>query len=775
VFWIDISSQSSAKADIIGVGKMLEMEVSTVEDGLILLSNINKPCLLILDNADDPNFDYHMYLPADIKGGVIMTSRVTQNKHHSTVGFEELTSLDKEDCRELLFKAAKIPKGRWQEHAEEADNVVRLLESHTLAVIQAGAYITNHHCNLADYPMIFNQQRNILMKYRPSQARSRYSDVYTTFEASAKVLSDDALQLLGILSVLHFGFVSIDIFASAWLGSQQALQVESKNEMEIGDISGWDVGLLIDSTDLCNKETGLDVFNEWHAHQLPTFIDVEAKEWNPFRLNESIIQLESLSLIKRVDQDGTSGLSMHPLAHTWAKDRQNAETMRQSWIAGGCMIALSVLEHITRERLGRQLTPHVQSFIDQKTKSKLTCGSQRNLLALLWSFSWMLVWIRDDSRLERTVREIFQELDLDPERPQHLSIPLYHLLAETHFYNGHMDMASDIISKVIEIRKRTLQNEGNLLSAMYIYGWALLENGQVEAAILQSKRLVEVARTTMSETHPFRLDIEHTMATMYRNNGHIKEAVELLESVVNIREKTLAETYPDRLSSQRELAGAYLISGHTSEAIELLESVVKIRKKTLAETHPGRLTSQHELAGAYLISGHTSEAIELLESVVKIRKKTLAETHPHRLASQHELARAYLKFGRTSEAVELLEGVVKIEGGTLQETHPNRLASQHELAGAYLKSGRSSEAVELLESVVKIKERTLQETHTERLISQQVLAYAYLQDGRVKEAVKLFRHIVPRYETVFEVSHRHRQVAESHLATALKELGSENA
>ena len=123
---------------------------------------------------------------------------------------------------------------------------------------------------------------------------------------------------------------------------------------------------------------------------------------------------------------------MHPLAHTWAKDRQNREEKKQSWVAAGSVIALSALASIVRERLERHIAPHVQSFIDQKIESDLTCDSQRNLLALLWSCCWMLIWMRDDSRLEKTVLELFRELNLDPERPERSSIPLYHLLAQTH-------------------------------------------------------------------------------------------------------------------------------------------------------------------------------------------------------------------------------------------------------------------------------------------------------------------------------------------------------
>jgi hypothetical protein len=40
---------------------------------------------LVLDNADDPNFDYHVYLPSGIQGSVIITSRVADCQQYSTI------------------------------------------------------------------------------------------------------------------------------------------------------------------------------------------------------------------------------------------------------------------------------------------------------------------------------------------------------------------------------------------------------------------------------------------------------------------------------------------------------------------------------------------------------------------------------------------------------------------------------------------------------------------------------------------------------------------
>ncbi|KAL9109382.1 MAG: hypothetical protein Q9187_008170 [Circinaria calcarea] len=181
-------------------------------------------------NANDPNFDYKEYLPPGTQGAVIITSRVPDCSRYSTVGSEALEGLDPKHSIQLLLKAAGIPEELWPSYDQQAKDVVDLLGSHTLALIQAGAYIAKGHRLLEQYPEEYHRQRKRLLKYRPNQAQSRYKDVYATFEVSADVLENsqsetahDTLGLLAILSMLHSSALSLQIFEDAWEGSRQTL------------------------------------------------------------------------------------------------------------------------------------------------------------------------------------------------------------------------------------------------------------------------------------------------------------------------------------------------------------------------------------------------------------------------------------------------------------------------------------------------------------------------------------------------------------------------
>lgn len=91
---------------------------------------------------------------------------------------------------QLRFKAAKIPTAEWASHWENAETVASDLSFHTLAIMRAGAYIARGHRSMQTLPHKFRQQHAKLLQFSPKQAKSRYSHIFTIFEASASVLEE---------------------------------------------------------------------------------------------------------------------------------------------------------------------------------------------------------------------------------------------------------------------------------------------------------------------------------------------------------------------------------------------------------------------------------------------------------------------------------------------------------------------------------------------------------------------------------------------------------
>jgi tetratricopeptide (TPR) repeat protein len=623
-----------------------------------------------------------------------MTSRVSACSRYSTVGSEELAGLDIPQSKQLLLKAAEISEELWESSAKQAEDVVRLLGSHTLALIQAGAYIANGHSRLDQYPEVFRRHRDRLLRYPLSQAQSRYCDIYTTFEASAHVLESsgraaakDALHLLRVLSMLNYSILPLRIFEDAWQASRHAL--------------GND-----------DTESSLGTLSRWHVSQLPDFMMADTDEWDSYRLIEATSLLASLSLIARYSSAGIYGLSMHPVVHAWARDRLGPDQQNQAWIATGCIVALSASAPHTWIIQQRHLRPQIQSFLDIKVKTALSLGSGSVILPILLECGWILRHIRDDSRLGNFIEDIYTELDVDPTKPSKEYIPIYTLDATNLINSGYPNKAVQLLEYIVKIQESVLP-----------------------------------------EYHPDRLASQQELASAYQDNGQVVKAVQLLEYIIKIEESLLPEDHSDRLVSQHQLASAYQDNGQVVKAIQLLEHVVKIRESVLPRDHSDRLASQHELARVYQDNGQVVKAVQLLEHVVKIQELVLPEDHPSRLTSLHALASVYQDNGQVVKAVQMLEHVVKIRESVLPRDHSDRLISQYELASVYEDNGQVVKAVQLLEHVVKIQELVLPEDHSDRLVSQHELARVYQDNGQVVKAVQMLEHVVKIRESVLPRDH----------------------
>lgn len=72
IFWVNVNKPSTATNDFIAIAKALGHSVENIPDSLQVLANEKQNWLLILDNADTPDFDYQVYLPSGTHGAMII-------------------------------------------------------------------------------------------------------------------------------------------------------------------------------------------------------------------------------------------------------------------------------------------------------------------------------------------------------------------------------------------------------------------------------------------------------------------------------------------------------------------------------------------------------------------------------------------------------------------------------------------------------------------------------------------------------------------------------
>lgn len=632
--------------------------MDTLKDALNVISRIEKDWILILDNADDPDFDYGHFFPPGSKGAILLNSRNPECEGHQTVGCRKLEALDPEDAVDLLLKASKVSKSSRLSMTPAARQIVDLLSSHTLALTQAGAFVANGYCSLPEYPSTYEEERKRLLQFRPRQAQSRYGDVYATFEASARVLeaSQDhhvqlALFILGTFSMLNYTNLPIRVFAEAWEGSR---------------------GVLADTSD--DKDSNLDKLSNAHVGQVSSFLPVHSAKWNRFDFHHSLELLSSLALIKQSSiGENEKAVSIHPLAHAWVKDRMDDESQVRTWLRTGSFIALSAHKVVWEpwtsvwRLLESPLRPHITSFIGNGEDYSTSDNPIGVLVQIQYRCAWILYHMRLDQELDSYLSRLYERLGERPQPPTKELLPL------------------------AKIKARNLGALGDM------------------SASLQMWEQINILESALPESDWRRLVSQHELGTAYLQNCQVRQAIDVLERVVQAKQAILAHSHPDLMTSVHELARAYVEDDRVLDAIGRFEHVVSVSENLLPPTHQDLLISRHELARSYLLNGQVRKAVKGFEYIVHVSKDVLPPNHPNLLITKRQLARAYQASGRLDDAIDLLEFVADAQSKTLPNGNTSFLQTKSWLSEAYFRDRQIEKAITVLENVLSSRKQVSQE------------------------------------------------------------------
>ena len=593
------------------------------------LSNASESWVLILDNADDPGLDLSAYFPVGNRGVILITSRNPECKVHATVGSYELGAMSEDEAVTLILKTAGADDLLSPSAWETARPVVRTLGYLALAITQAGAVIRQGRCTIEEYCTFYARRRKDLLSQKAIQGGEDYRyTVYTTWEVSRQMIKErsteagqDALDLLKVFSFLHHEGISEEIFSQAFTNLHNVRQ------------------------------------SDWMLSHLPNIVLRHLhQEWDVDTLRMAVSVLLSFSLIYR---DKRNLVSMHPLVHTWVRDRLDPPDEDRVWTQTTSMLALSIpwTFGIADYRFRQALISHIDTCLSFRKEGIFYLGE-----------------IGDDCQNMAT------------------SFSLVYGDA------GRIQEALQLTERVVEVRKKTLGEEHpDTLHSIHTLAVGYSEAGERQKALQLTERVVEVYKKTLGEEHPDTLRSIHTLAIRYSEAGERQKALQLTEWVVEVRKKTLGEEHPDTLHSIHNLAIRYSEAGERQKALQLTEWVVEVYKKTLGEEHPDTLRSIHNLAIRYSEAGERQKALQLTEWVVEVYKKALGEEHPNTLSSIYTLAVRYNEAGERQKALQLMEWVVEVRKKTLGEEHPDTLRSIYTLAIGYSEAGERQKALQLTE------------------------------------------------------------------------------
>jgi tetratricopeptide (TPR) repeat protein len=753
IFWVDASSSETAERSFFEVARTCGVK-EDLQQVKTYLSNVEDPWLLIIDNADDPRMDVSKYIPAGNRGVVLVTTRNRECKSLSMVS-SEFGKMERDEAITLLLRSIAVDDVLDETSRALATPIVKLLGYLALAIVQAGAVIRRKLCSLEGYCDLYSRHRKQLLGIRQVQGSEGYDyTIYTTWEVSLDMIrkmSDetpenltmsretarDAIEVLECLSFFHFENVSEEIFRGAWEGTRD----------------GW--------------------HSEWIlSQQLRVLRRVDAQEWDPHPIREAVTLLSSFSLI---NIDGVmSSVSMHPLVHTWMRDRLQVEERKKRWLVSASTLAICISwrSETPDRQLRRILLPHVD-FCCSSNEGLLQDGDGREELANIFS-DFSLVYSECGRYQEaRVLREKVLETQrrtLGEEHP--CTLRTMGNLATSYRKLGQIQKAAELGEEVLEASRGTLGGEHpDTLTTMGNLAISYRNLGQVHRAIALGEEALGASKKILGDEHPNTLATMNNLAVSYGALGQTQEAVAIGKKVLETRKKMLGDEHPDTLTTMDNIALGYRKLGQVHEAAMLGERILEVRERTLGSEHPDTLTTMSNLAVSYEELGQIEKAVSLGEKVLEARKGPLGDEHPDTLTTMNNLAISYAKLGRIKEAVLLEEEVLEARRRLLGDEHPNTLITMNNLAIRFKKLGEVDEAVALEEKVLEASKRTLGDEHPDTLTTMSNLATSYRKLGRIHEAIALGEKVVEARERTLGDQHPSTLTSMNNLAVSYSSIG----
>jgi len=493
IFWIDGSSYENARHTFSKIAKMGGAEPNE-NAAKNWLSSLQHPWLLLIDNADDPDIDVTRYFPGGERGFILMTTRNPSNKVHGTVGsrFYHFEKLETDEASDLLLKAADLPSPWEIQTRTSAARIAEALGFLPLALIHAGKAIMDGLCSLGNYLDFYGRTWKRIRRSRSVSGHrgdenanmnvySTWEIVYLGLEAKKTETSEDGVQLLKTFSFFYWENIGVDILIAAAKNPRREQEFsktfqDSYNmtvEPKFGDKTWIQSirGSIIGYIEQLRRGNTI----------LPAVLrDDDLAPFDEDRLRTALTFLVQMGMLTyHTDSDS---YWMHPLVHTWVRERPQTSTGEQAiWCQAAattltlCLFFRPPPEYASSdENLRISIFPHVENVRRAQRVIRERITENQKTRKRSWLVSWLappmlsseiqplewskfsLVYLQagnwdEAEKLQLPVKKMaYQRLGMDHPR----TIDITQLLCVTYGLQTRHNKASDLLRQALEACKR---------------------------------------------------------------------------------------------------------------------------------------------------------------------------------------------------------------------------------------------------------------------------------------------------------------------------------
>lgn len=670
ILWATADSSDTLTAAYVGFADLLHLPERDRQDQNLIVAAVKywlktqKEWLLILDNIEDPNL-VQRFVPSSPQGAVLLTTQLHVTEPIAqTIGLD--TMPEEEGARLLLTRAHYLKPGSARDIAIDdatmmvAKTISREVGGLPLALDQAGAYIQQVGCPLAEYLALYREGRDKLLQKRGKTYVDHAASVTATF-------------LLAIS------------------------RVAQKHEVA--------PELLRPFAFLAPSDIPEEVVVEGAPH-LGTTLQSLARD--RFDFNDAIEALQAFSLIRRDKEKRT--FSLHRLMQAVIQDGllKSEQAVWVERVIGALKAVFPQGVHPAWSSYER-LLPHVQTCA---THSQLLKSPNLDLAALLFKIAAYLNGRAQHQRAESLYQQglQIQEQALGPEHPD-VVYPLI-CLAECYKERDKLAESEELYRRVLRIREqipgsRRLDDLATVLNNLASLCAKLGKDTEAEELYW---RALKTREQQLPPGHPDLTIPLNKLASFYTDQGRYAEAERLYQQSLEIREQESGPEHPRVVTPLKDLAGCYMRQGKHTEAEPLYQRVVHIGEQEFRPDSLDLVYPLDDLAGCYVEQGKLAEAEELYQ-----RALSLCELEP----GSEDLLAAYplwglaecrMKQGKYTEAEPFYQHALQIWEREDPE-HPDVADPLIGLAECYREQGKYAEAMPLYQRALVLQKQALGPDH----------------------------------------------------------------
>lgn len=467
--------------------------------------------------------------------------------------------------------------------------------------------------------------------------------------------------------------------------------------------------------------------------------DDDQRDFDEDRLMDALDQLNQLSLIYY--QETTESYSMHPLIHTWVRERPQMSTSEQAlWCQAATTalarcILLPPLDAIaSSESLRRHLLPHISHALKyQKNIATALSDNQR---------ARKIPWL--------VLRHKFG-------RAQAIESAKFSLIYVQNGYFGEAE-ALQVKTREFVCSRLGMEHIAARRITLFLAGTYGLQMRTNTAAKLQEE-VLDTCKTNLGPKDPETLKVMNTLGTSRRYQGRFREGRQLLEKAIEGMTEILGPDHEDTLQAMDDLGQLEWMYLNYANARDLHTKAVTGMTKILGPLHERTLIAKEHLAmaclsfeGDVLVDG--PKAHDTMIEVLEERKSRFGKEHPWTLYAICNLARVKSGLGDHEEAEKLMRTALPIAQRNLGENHNGTLAGQAHLGKVLVRKGKLDDAEALFLDAIKRQryESSARDDgeHPDRIAALFYLLRCNQAQGKIGDAMRVCEELVGTEHSLHE-------------------------